>query len=142
MIGRATLIWFTILIVAIANGALREGLLRPRLGDSSAHVLSTILLSAAVFVVTRMTIRWMRPTESRDGWVIGVYWVALTVAFEFLAGHYVFGTPWPVLLADYRLSEGRIWILVLASTLLAPGLAATVAAAHDRAPDRARRHPR
>ena len=142
MIGRATLIWFTILIVAIANGALREGLLRPRLGDSSAHVLSTILLSAAVFVVTRMTIRWMRPTESREGWVIGVYWVALTVAFEFLAGHYVFGTPWPVLLADYRLSEGRIWILVLAATLLAPGLAATVAAAHDRAPHRARRCPR
>ena len=54
-----------------------------------------------------------------------IIWVALTVAFEFLAGHYLFGTPWPVLLADYRLSEGRVWILVLASTLLAPVLTAT-----------------
>jgi hypothetical protein len=120
MLGRATLVWLTILIVAVANGALREGLLKPRLGEPSAHVLSTLLLSVAVFVVTRMTIGWIRPSGSRDGWVIGVYWVALTVAFEFLAGHYLFGTPWPVLLADYRLSEGRIWILVLASTLTAP----------------------
>ena len=124
MLRRATLIWFTILVAAIANGALREGLLRPRLGDSSAHVLSTILLSAAVVVVTRMTIGWVGPSGSRDGWVIGVYWVALTVAFEFLAGHYLFGKPWPELLADYRLSEGRVWLLVLASTLLAPGLTA------------------
>lgn len=122
MLLRATLIWFTILVIAIANGALRESLLKPRLGDSSAHVLSTILLSVAVIVVTRMTLRWIRPSGSRDGWAIGVYWVSLTVAFEFLAGHYLFGTPWPVLLADYRLSEGRLWILVLASTLLAPVL--------------------
>jgi hypothetical protein len=125
VLQRATLIWLTILIVAIANGALREGLLKPRLGDSSAHVLSTILLSVAVFVITRMTLRWIGPSGLRDGWTIGVYWVALTVAFEFLAGHYLFGTPWPVLLADYRIWEGRLWILVLASTLLAPVLTAT-----------------
>ena len=124
MLRRATLIWFTILIIAIANGALREGVLRPRLGDSSAHVLSTILLAAAVLVVTRMSIGWIRPSGSRDGWLIGVYWVGLTLAFEFLAGHYLFGKPWLELLADYRLSAGRIWILVLVSTLLAPGLTA------------------
>jgi hypothetical protein len=125
VLRRATLIWFAILAVAIGNGALREGLLKPRLGDASAHVLSALLLSVAVFVVARMTIGWIRPSGSRDGWVIGVYWVTLTVAFEFLAGHYLFGTPWPVLLADYRLSEGRLWILVLASALLAPALTAT-----------------
>lgn len=120
MLRRATLIWLAILALAVLNGALREGLLKPRLGDPSAHVLSALLLSAAVFVVTRMTIGWIRPPGSRDGWIIGAYWVALTVAFEFLAGHYLFGTPWPVLLADYRLSEGRLWILVLASALLSP----------------------
>jgi len=39
--------------------------------------------------------------------------VTLTVAFEFLAGHYVFGTPWHQLVADYNIFRGRIWVLVL-----------------------------
>lgn len=122
MLRRATVTWLLILVFAILNGALREGLLKPRLGDAAAHILSTVLLAAAVFAVARITIEWIGPLRSGDGWVIGLSWVALTVAFEFLAGHYLFGTPWPVLLADYRLSEGRIWILVLASALLAPVL--------------------
>ena len=124
MLPRATLVWFAILLVAVGNGALREGFLTPRLGDGSAHVLSSLLLSLAVFVVARMTIWWIRPWGTRDGWAIGVYWLALTVAFEFLAGHYLFGKEWSVLFADYDLSRGRIWILVLASVVLAPVLTA------------------
>ena len=46
--------------------------------------------------------------------------VALTVAFEFLAGHYVFGNSWERLIADYDVFRGRIWILVLLMNLLAP----------------------
>lgn len=122
MLRRAALIWLAILIVAIANGALREGLLKPRLGDAIAHAVSSLLLSAAVFVITRMTIRWIEPADHRAGWSIGLSWLALTLAFEFLAGHYLFGTPWPVLLNDYRLADGRLWVLVLASALLAPVL--------------------
>jgi hypothetical protein len=49
-----------------------------------------------------------------------VLWVALTLAFEFGVGHYIFGKPWPELLADYDLSRGRIWIAALVVTLLAP----------------------
>jgi hypothetical protein len=44
----------------------------------------------------------------------------MTVAFEFLAGHYFFRTPWANLLADYNLFDGRIWLLVLATSAFAP----------------------
>jgi hypothetical protein len=47
-------------------------------------------------------------------------WLLLTVAFEFLAGHYLFGHAWDRLLADYNLAGGRIWVLVLATTMFAP----------------------
>ncbi len=126
MFRRATLVWFAILLVAIGNGALRQNVLNPRLGEGSAHVLSSVLLSVAIFAVTQMTIGWIQPAGSRDGWRMGLYWVALTVAFEFLAGHYMFGKDWSVLLADYQLAQGRIWILVLASTLTAPAVCAAV----------------
>jgi hypothetical protein len=41
-----------------------------------------------------------------------------------LAGHYVLGAPWPRLLADYDVIHGRIWILVLITTVTAPAIAA------------------
>ena len=50
-------------------------------------------------------------------------WVALTLAFEFLAGHYLFHRPWSVLLEDYDLTRGRVWIVIPLVTLLAPWLA-------------------
>jgi hypothetical protein len=44
------------------------------------------------------------------------------VAFELLGGHYLFNRPWAVLLADFNLAAGRLWVLVLAATLLTPVL--------------------
>ncbi len=121
---RAVIVWAAILVAAIANGALRQGVLIPRLGDGPAHVVSTLLLSAVVFVVTWLTIGWMGPGSAAEAWRLGLFWVALTVAFEFLAGHYVFGTPWARLVADYDVLAGRVWVLVLISTLIAPIIAA------------------
>jgi hypothetical protein len=48
--------------------------------------------------------------------------MALTVAFEFLFFHYVGGEPWPELLANYDLSEGRLWPLILLWVAVAPYL--------------------
>lgn len=44
----------------------------------------------------------------------------LTLGFEFLAGHYLFGSSWEKLLADYNVARGRIWLLIPIVTLLAP----------------------
>jgi len=56
--------------------------------------------------------------------MIGILWILMTVAFEFLAGHYLFGTSWEKIIADYNIARGRIWILVLVATLISPILAA------------------
>jgi len=42
------------------------------------------------------------------------------VAFEFLFGHYVMGHPWSRLVQDFNLLAGRVWALVLLTTLFAP----------------------
>jgi hypothetical protein len=45
--------------------------------------------------------------------------VALTLTFEVAAGR-LSGKPWSVILADYDVLRGRIWILVPIVTLFAP----------------------
>ena len=47
-------------------------------------------------------------------------WLAMTLGFEFGAGHFLFKKPWTELLLDYNLSKGRIWVLVPVVTVLAP----------------------
>lgn len=124
MVGRALVVWAGLLMVAVALGALREALLAPRLGSQAAHVLGTIAFCLAILLVTWASIRWIGPGDIAAAIRIGLMWVVLTVAFEFLAGHYVFGHAWERLLADYNVLRGRIWLLVLVTTGAAPAVAA------------------
>lgn len=122
--SRSLVVWFVMLVTASINGAVREVWLIPRLGDTLGRAISTLLLSALVLVLTRLTIRWISPQSKYEAWLIGGCWVALTLAFEFIAGHYLFGKPWSELTQDYDVLSGRIWILVLVTTAVAPRLCA------------------
>lgn len=134
MILRAIAIWLLLLVLAIANGAFREAVLVPRLGADAGHRVSTLTLCALILLAVWLTIGWLRPVTLSSAFAVGGLWVVLTLAFEFLAGHYLFGRPWEVLWADYDLRAGRIWVLVLVVTLLAPALAAQVRQLFGSAP--------
>lgn len=118
------LVWFVLLAVAIANGAAREALIVPYAGDTAGRAISTVSLALLILLLSWWTIGWIRPRSRADAWRVGGVWVALTLAFEFLGGHYLFGTPWTRLLEDYNVVRGRIWVLVLATTAAAPVIAA------------------
>lgn len=120
MLRRALVIWLLLMVVAVANGAFRAGVLVPAYGDETAHHISVLMLCAIIALITRKSLSWMSPATARQASMIGGFWLALTVGFEFLAGHFLFGAPWPRLLADYNVLDGRIWMLVLLVTLLAP----------------------
>ena len=120
MWSRALEVWLLLLAVAFANGALRVGVLIPRLGEYPAHILSTLSLSVFIALLARFAIGWMQIDGPRRALLVGAVWLACTVAFEFLAGHYVFRSPWEKLLAEYQVQHGRIWVLVLVVTFSAP----------------------
>lgn len=120
MIWRAVGVWFVILVLANINGAVRQAWLIPRLGEPVGRVVSTLALSGIVVLLTWLTIRWMGPASTGDAMRIGVLWLGLTLAFEFLVGHYLFRQPWTALLEDYDITRGRIWVLVLLVVLFAP----------------------
>ena len=114
--------WGLLLLLAIANGAFREMVLTPRCGALRAHRASTILLAALILVATRVMMPWLALTGRGAPWGVGAAWLALTLAFEFGAGRYLFRRSWPQLLTDYDLSQGRIWIVIPVTTLVAPWL--------------------
>jgi hypothetical protein len=120
MLVRSALIWLGILVLASLNGAVRDLLLSPRLGDPAARAISTLVLCALVVLVTWLSIRWIGPRSAAAALTIGGLWLVLTLAFEFLAGHYLFRESWATLLEDYDVRRGRIWVLVPVTTLLTP----------------------
>jgi hypothetical protein len=120
MLARATLAWLILLALAIANGTARESLLTPRFGSTLAHALSTVVLCILIFIVGSLVMPWIGPATARDAWVISGVWVVLTLAFEFLGGHFIFAKPWKALMEDYNILAGRIWVVVLVVTLLTP----------------------
>ena len=124
MILRALLVWLALSAVAVANGTARQFLLLPAVGSYAGHVISSVTLSLLILLVAWLSIRWIGPASVQQAWLVGVLWLSATVAFEFLAGHYLFRNPWPKLFADYDVRQGRVWVVVLVATLLAPRWAA------------------
>lgn len=120
MLLRATVVWLGILVLANLNGAFRELFLTPRIGPAWGHILSTVLLAGIVFAMAWLTIGWIRPLTLSAAITVGALWVVLALSFEFGAGHFLFGKSWAVLLADYDLAAGRIWLLVPLVTVFAP----------------------
>ncbi len=133
MLARGGAVWFGIMLMAIFNGAFRDVVLTPRLGDLGARAVSCFTLASVIVLVTWISLPWVRPVSTSDAWRVGWMWLAMTLAFEFGAGHYILGTSWTALLADYNLLAGRLWILVLAATLTAPAM--VYIAAHNHVND-------
>ena len=118
---RVFAIWFLLAVLAIANGTVRVKLLQPRVGDAAAHVMASLIFIAVIAVVAGLFARWMAPSLSAGAlWAVGTTWLVATVLFEFGFGHWVMGHPWSRLLADYDLTRGRVWSLVLVATLVLP----------------------
>lgn len=113
-------VWLLLAILAIILGSLRNAFLLPTVGDLTAHHIGTVVFLICQFLIIYFFVKRVFVREPGTLLMIGIFWVALTVAFEFLFGHYVIGHSWEKLLADYNIFKGRLWILVLLNNFAAP----------------------
>ena len=117
---KSLIIWFCFIPVAIINGGLREYALAKAIGAEWALPVSGIILSVCIFLITWLLLpRMIKAFTSKDGWLIGIGWALLTIAFEF-AAELAGGSTVSELLAAYNPLSGNLWLLVLATTLLSP----------------------
>ena len=112
--------WLPLVMIAMLNGTLREGWYGKYLSELHAHQVSTAsgVLLFGIYIWGLMRI-W-RPVSSKQAINIGLVWLGLTVAFEFLFMHYVAGRSWDILLHDYNIFAGRVWVAVLVWVTVAP----------------------
>lgn len=122
MIFKYTAAWFLMMLLAILNGAFREAFLKERYGELRAHQLSTLTLLLLLSVYVWILVRTWTPESPGQAWLIGLVWLAMTLAFEFGFGHFIAGKPWSELLKDYDIIAGRVWVLIPAWIAVAPYL--------------------
>ncbi len=109
------------LLLAIANGALREFVFKKYVSELTAHQLSTFSLLLLFALYIGLIIKWMPPVSVNQAILVGLFWLVLTLLFEFGFGRYR-GNSWSKLLEDYDLLKGRLWILIPTWVAIAPYL--------------------
>lgn len=122
MILKYTIAWIPMVFIAIMNGAARQLGYGRFVSELTAHQISCFTGIALFFLYTFALSAFMPLNNTRQTFIVGAIWLGLTVAFEFIFGHYVAGQPWSRLFHDYNMLAGRLWSLVLISLTFMPYL--------------------
>jgi hypothetical protein len=120
MISIYALFWLGMPVVAILNAIMREKFYKGTLGELAAHQISTITLIILIGIYTWLVSLGWKLESAGQAFIVGGIWLVLTIAFEFGFGRLVMKHPWECLFHDYNILKGRIWVLVLTWTFLAP----------------------
>ena len=120
LLGSAIGGWVVMAVAASANGIFRVIVLEPRLGAKMAGVISAISAILLIQLIAFLSLRGEPARSWKQLVAVAIVWLVLTVAFEFVLGHYVDGKTWSEIADDYNLLDGNLWPVVLASIVAAP----------------------
>lgn len=114
------LLWVPVGVTPILNGAIRMAAYARWLGEPAASWLSSavdvlVVTAYAVFAQRRRPLETWPRAAGRS-----ILWSALTASSHFGLGAFVFGIPWPSLVAKYDLLGGELWPLVSVAVFAAP----------------------
>ncbi len=90
----------------------------------AAFRTSGLLLCCCIVAVSVVLVPWFGQLRRASYLLLGLFWLCLTLAFEFGFGHFVLRKTWPQLLEAYTFADGNLWPLVLAVIVFAPLFAA------------------
>jgi hypothetical protein len=114
--------WPGMVLIALANGTLRALVTQPVLGETPARLVATVVLLAALLVYQRWLLARRPLPTLPTALAVGAAWTVLTLAFEFGFGRFVERLSWSTMLADYDVTNGRIWVLVPLWLLVGPAV--------------------
>lgn len=113
-------VWALLAFLMSLNGVLRETVLANIFRRSIADALSAALGITIILGTTGAFFRAFPHWRNTNPVRLALVWAGLTVAFEFIFGHYVDRKNWSELAENYAIWRGKLWPLVLLSLLAAP----------------------
>lgn len=107
------------MLLAVINGAVRDFVYKPFVGNLPAHQISTavlLLLLAGYF--WRLRTVWPLPS-GKHAWIVGILWFLMTGIFEFGMGA-MRGLSAEESLHAYNLADGEVWLFIPLWVLVGP----------------------
>lgn len=120
---RSLAVWFVLIAVEFVHGILRAFFLRPYVGDFRSRQIGVFTGSVLILVVAFLFIRWIDAPNTKSLIGVGLLWLILTVAFELVFGHFVFGRSWEGLFSDYDVRHGGFLAFGMAVLTFSPMIA-------------------
>lgn len=123
IVTKALAVWLVLIAAEILHGILRAVFLVPRVGEFRSGQIGVFTGSLIILAIALVSVRWIGATRSSQLLGIGILWLCLTLAFEFLFGHFVMGASWERIAADYNVVQGGMMIFGMAVLALSPWIA-------------------
>jgi hypothetical protein len=119
--------WLILVILAIINAIIRESVYGSYVTPFQAQQISAVIFIIILFIFTIIFLKVLPiKATSRQYLFLGLFWLALTIIFEFLFGHYIAGNSWSELLAAYNILRGQLWPAVLIAIALMPWIVSKI----------------
>lgn len=113
------LLWLPMIFIAIINGTARDLWYKKYIGELVARQISTLSLLILLGIYIFFVIKKYPPQSGIQSLYLGLFWLVLTLGFEFGFGLFR-GNSWTQLLDEYNIMKGHIWLLIPIWIILAP----------------------
>lgn len=110
------------ILIAVANGTARDLGYKNMLGELTARQVSTLSLMILFGIYIFYVIQRYPPQSPMQAIWIGLLWLLLTLIFEFGMG-LATGISWKIMLEEFNILKGRLWILTPIWVTVAPYIA-------------------
>jgi hypothetical protein len=116
-------VWLLLMAAESIQGALRAIVLVPIAGDFRARQIGAITGSFIVLALACLLIDWVGARGPGRLLAVGLFWLVLTLGFEFGLGRYGFGYSWQHILEDYDIRRGGLLAFGMVVLTLSPMIA-------------------
>jgi hypothetical protein len=108
VIIRTLAVWIILIAVEILHGIVRGIFLVPRVGKFRSSQIGVFTGSLIILAIALAFVRWISAIRPVHLLGIGILWLCLTLAFEFLFGRFVVGASWERLPRRLQRPSGRV----------------------------------
>lgn len=113
-------VWVIEILVSGFNYfVLMNKIYQPRWGELKAHRIGMITRMVYLFIAAYILLAILKNYSTFDLFVIGIWWLLLTLAFEW-GGSFIIRRPVKEILEGWHIEKGYMWPYVLATYTFSP----------------------